>query len=141
MVVGAGDEHARFLKTDAFNKLEILLVCSDPRGYFREVVAKSHTFLDRAAILFGIYEEFALSDKTLGSAETVKKLENINDLRNAEGRGGLLTVTEGRIGDPYILRHIYRYEAVVEGYLRNAFVVEKMTVKVGCFSVLKLVFV
>ena len=85
MVVGAGDEYTRFLKTDALNKLEILLVCSDLRGYLRKFVAQSHTFLDRAAILFGIYEEFALSDKTLGSAETVKKLENINDLLNGVG--------------------------------------------------------
>lgn len=67
----------------------------------------------------------------------MKKLVDIDYLIDGKRRRGLLTVTESRIGDPYLFRHVHRSLSEVERDLRYAVVVEKVAEKVGLLHVLK----
>ena len=66
--------------TDALDELEILLLRSDPRSDLGKIKSECHTSLDRLAVLFRIYEELTLSDKTVRSAETVQHFIHSHDL-------------------------------------------------------------
>ena len=134
VVVGAGDEDSRFLYTEGFDKIEILFVRAYPAGDLGEFKSEGHAFLKRAAILFGVDEEFGLADDAVLSSEAAHQLIQIDDLLDGERRGGLLPVAEGGIRDPNLLRHIHRHKAMVERYLRHRFVIEKMTVEIRRFS-------
>ena len=141
VIIRAGDENAGLLQAEGFYKFEILFVRTYPACDLREFIAEGHTLLDGAAVFFGINEKFALTHKPLRSAELVEQPEQVNDLSDSKGRGGLLSVAECGVGYPDLLRHIDRHVAVIERDLRHRFVVEQVAVEVRCFSVLKLIFI
>jgi hypothetical protein len=60
----------------------------------------------------------ALTEDSIRSAKTGEHLIEIHDLIRGIRCARLLTVTEGGVCDPNLLRHIERNSPVVEGYLR-----------------------
>ena len=137
MIVGAGHEDARFLDAQGFNQLEILLGGTDPGGDFGEVVSQIHTLGQGLSVLLGVYEEFALADQSLGTAQAVHQFIQIGDLLDSEGGGGLLSVPEGGVGDPDVLRHLHGNETVVEGHLRYGFVIKQIPLEIGRLPLLQ----
>ena len=99
------------------------------------------TGTERFPVLLGIYKELRLAHEPLLPAEPRHQLIQIDDLLDRKGRGGLLSVAEGRIGDPDMFGHIDGHDAVIERYFRNGFVVEQFAVQMRFLYVLQFVFV
>ena len=123
------------------NKLKIFFFRAYPRRYFGKFQSEGHTFFNGFPILFRIYEKFALTDNSVFTAEAGKHLVKRYNLLRSIRRARLLTVTEGRISYPYMLRHIQRHATMVEGYLRDLVIGVNLPVKIGVFNVLKRIFV
>ena len=100
MIIRAGYENTRLLDAYIVYELEVLTLRSYPGRNLGKLVAEVHTSLYRLAVLFGIYEELRLTYDAIRSGESVKHLIHIDDLIRGIGRSRLLSVTEGRIGDP-----------------------------------------
>ena len=130
MVVGAAHENAGFADAEGLDKFKVLRCRADPRGDLGEFVAERLTFAERFAVLFGIYKEFRLTDQPVRAAETVHHPVQIHNLLCGERLHRLLTVAEGRVGDPDVFGHLHRYETVVEGDLRHGLIVVQTAVEV-----------
>ena len=135
MIIRTADQDARFLKSNVFYQLEILLACSDPAGNLRKIIAFFHTFIDGIAVLFTIQEELALADLPIRASKTVEIIVDLHDLLRAVRRSGLLSVTESRIRDPDLVRHAVRHYTVIERDLGDLVIVEKVAEDVGFFNI------
>src|SRR5512147_1247499 len=62
MVVRAGSEYARFLKSHVLHQLEVLFVRADPPGDLRKTVASLNAESNRFPVLFRIEKELGLAD-------------------------------------------------------------------------------
>jgi hypothetical protein len=71
----------------------------------------------------------------------VKLFIKLDNLVGCVRRAGLLTVTEGGIGYPYLLGHTKGYATVVKGNLRHLVVRIYLTVKIRLVNVLQGIFV
>ena len=141
VVVRAGDQDARFLQAHLLDQLKVLFVGADPGGDLREFQPQLLALAHRLLVLFGVEEELALAHDALGAAQTGEELEETDDLIHREGRGALLAVAEGGVGDPDLLRHVQRNDAVVERDLGNLRVFVQFPVEIRLVHVLQLILV
>ena len=69
----------------------------------------------------------------------IKSFDNFIDLLYGIRLDRLLTVAEGGIGHPDLVRDAHRHVTHIEGDLRDMLVVIDLTVQVGFFHILQLV--
>ena len=117
VVVGAGNQDARFLDAQILHQLEIFLAGTNPAGNFREFQIQLHALFQRLAVLLAVNEKFRLADDAIGAAQLAQELIDIHHLINGVWFNRLLPIPEGGIGNPDFFRHIQGNTAVVEGYL------------------------
>ena len=76
-----------------------------------------------------------------GPPRRLHELVERDDLLDRVGLHALLSVAEGGVRDPDLLRHAHGYAAVVERDLRHVLIGEQVVVEVRPFDVLQGVFV
>ena len=119
MIIGAADQNAGLLHADLLHQAEILLARPDPAGHLRKPIAPFHALIDRVPVLLAVKEKFAGAHHSVGAAQPVQIIIDGDDLIRGIGGAGLLSVPEGGIRDPDLLRHVVRHDPVVEGDLRD----------------------
>ena len=141
VVVGTAHKDARFRNARLLDELEVLFVGADPRRDLGELQPQILTGFERGAVLFAVQEKFALPHDALRPAQTRHQLVQIDDLLHGKGRGGLLPVAEGGIGDPDLRGHVHGDVAVVENHLRDLLVGINVAEQLGFGHVLQLIVV
>ena len=87
----------RSLSTHIADKLEVLLICTDPAGNLRELIASLHTFLNSITVFLTVKEKFRSTNPSFRSAQLMKVIINPYDLLSAVWCSGLLAITECRV--------------------------------------------
>ena len=101
------------------------------------MITAFHTFINRIPVFFTIKEKLTGTDHTVGSAKLVQIIENRHNLFCRVRRARLLSVTEGCVRDPDILRHIVRHDPVIEGNLRDFRIREHIAENIGLFHIIQ----
>ena len=104
MIIGARRQNSGLLQSHLPDQFEVFFGRADPCGDLGEFVSEFPAGLHRLAVLFAVQEEFALTDHSAFPADAVHEPEKFDDFGNGVRRSGLLTVPEGRICDPELLR-------------------------------------
>ena len=91
----------------------------------------------RAAIGVAIHEKFGLANDAFRTAKTRHQTVDIDNLIDGVGGTGLLSVAEGRVGDPNIRGHTERDAPMVEGNARHVVVSIYFSVKIRLLDVLQ----
>ena len=133
VVVRAGDENARLANAQLLDKVKVTFGRANPRRNLRETIAAVAAELQRFAILLAVDEELALADQPVRAAQLVHHVKQAQNLLRRKRRTGLLTVAEGRVGDPNLFRHAHGHEALVERDLRNLVKIEDFREQI-CFG-------
>ena len=115
MIVTAGYQNTGLADAQILHQLKVLLAGADPGGDLREAQTQILALLNGLAVLFAVDEHFRLADNAVGAAQLGHQLIQIYDLLYAVGLYGLLTVTEGGVGDPDLGGHAHGHTAVVKG--------------------------
>ncbi|MPM67054.1 hypothetical protein SDC9_113970 [bioreactor metagenome] len=119
VIIRTRDKNPRLAHAKLLDELKVALRRANPGCDLRETITAVAAHLQRLTILLAVDEKLALANQPVRAAEFVHHIKQAQDLLRRKRRAGLLPVTEGRIGDPDILRHAHRHEALVEGYLWN----------------------
>ena len=141
VVVAAGHQDARLLDAQVPHQLEVLPAGPNPGGDLREPQPQLLALADRLAVLLAVHEELRLADDAVGSAEPGEQLVELHDLLHAVRLHRLLTVAEGGVRDPDVLRHAHRHPAMVEGNARHRVVGIDIAVQVRIGNVLEGIFI
>ena len=141
VVVATGDQNARLTDAEILNQLKVLLAGTDPGRDLGKFQSQLLTLLNSVPVLLTINKELGLANDAVGTAQLGHQLEEIHDLLDGIRLHRLLSVTEGGIGDPDILRHSDGHASVVEGNARNVGVRINVTVKIGLLNVLQGIFI
>ena len=127
MIIRAGDQNSGFLHPHLMNKTEIIMTCTNPAGNLRELISPFHAFVYRITVLLAVQEELAGLNHAVRPAKAMKLIIDMDDLIRRIRCPRLLTITEGGIGDPDILRHALRHGPVIERNLRNVRIRKHLT--------------
>ena len=119
MIIRAADQDTGLTQSEIFYQLEILFARADPACNFRELISAFQTFIYRVAVFFTVKEKLTLTDLSFRSAKFMEIIVNRHDLLCRIRCSRLLSVTEGCVRDPDLLRHIMRHNTVIECNLRN----------------------
>ena len=141
MIVRTADQNTRFLDAQILDQLEILLTCTDPGCDFRELQVQLHTFFKSLPILLAVNKELRLTNDTVGTAQLIQELVDVDDLIHSIRLNGLHTVTQRGVGDPDFFGHIHGHPPVIEGNFRNGAVGIDIPLKVRFCHILQGVFV
>ena len=104
MIIGTAYQDTGLSHTHIADKLEVLLICTDPAGNLRELIASLHTFLNSITVFLTVKEKFRSTNPSFRSAQLMKVIINPYDLLSAVWCSGLLAITECRVGDPDVTR-------------------------------------
>ena len=105
MIIRAGHQNAGLLDTQFLDQLEVFLAGTDPAGDLRKPQVKTHALFQGFPILLAVDEELGLAYDAVRAAQLVQKLIDVDDLIHGVRLHTLLTVTQGGIGNPDLLRH------------------------------------
>ena len=141
VVVRAGDQNAGFLDAKVMHQLEVFLCRPNPAGDLREFEVQRHALFDGLPVFFAVDEKFRLADDAVGAAQLAQQLVDVHDLVNGIRLHGLLTIPQGGVRDPDLLRHGHGHPAVVERHLGNGAVGIHIPLQIRFRHILKGVFV
>ena len=141
VVVRAGDQNAGFLDAKVMHQLEVFLCRPNPAGDLREFEVQRHALFDGLPVFFAVDEKFRLADDAVGAAQLAQQLVDVYDLDNGIRLHGLLTIPQGGVRDPDLLRHGHGHPAVVERHLGNGAVGIHIPLQIRFRHILKGVFV
>ena len=119
VVIRAAYENTGFLHTDVAHEFKVLLISADPACDLRKLISSLHTFVHRISVLFAVQKEFTLTHFSVRTSQAVQIVINRHDLLCGIRSAGLLPIAESSIRNPDFLRHMVRYNTVIECNLRN----------------------
>ena len=126
MIIRTAYKNTGLFHTDLFHKFKVFLACTDPTCDLRKLISSLHTFINGISVFFTVEEKFTLSDLSIRSAQSVKIIIKRYDLICRVRSSGLLSIAEGCICDPDLIRHTVRYNTVIECNLRDLIIVEQI---------------
>ena len=137
MIIGTAYQDTGLSHTHITDKLEVLLICTDPAGNLRELIASLHTFLNSITVFLTVKEKFRSTNPSFRSAQLMKVIINPYDLLSAVWCSGLLAITKCRVGDPDIIWHMMWNDSVVECNLRYFRIWKKISEYIGSCNIHK----
>ena len=135
VVVGHRCQNACFFQPCRLDKRHILFGGADPAGNVREGKAQILALLDDFPVPAAVEKKFTLTDDTGLAAQSTDHFEEIDDLLDRVRRPGLLTVTEGGVGNENVFRGVDRDDLVVEIDPAYLVVWEDLLLEIGLVNV------
>ena len=117
MIIGTANQNSGFLKSNIFYQLEVLLICPNPTGNLRKLIALFQTFINSVSVFFAVKKEFTLTDFSIWSSQFMKVFVDSHNLTGAIRRSGLLSIPEGCVCNPDIIRHMVWDDSVIKSNL------------------------
>ena len=106
MIIGTAYQDTGLSHTHIADKLEVLLICTDPAGNLRELIDLSPYISQQHHGLSYCKGKIQSTNPSFRSAQLMKVIINPYDLLSAVWCSGLLAITECRVGDPDVIWHM-----------------------------------
>ena len=139
VIIRTADQNTGLADTDFLYQLEILLAGTNPCRTFRKLIATLHTFVQCFSVLFTVYKKLTLTNQAIRSAKAMQIIINGYNLLRCVRCTGLLSVTEGSIRNPNLLRKTMWYNSVIECNLWNLIIRKQVTEHIWLLHIHQLV--